>query len=51
MSKNTLNGSKVKALKISGFRARMATKNGRKILKQRKLKGRKRLVTIFNLKK
>jgi large subunit ribosomal protein L34 len=51
MSKSTLNGSKIKALKTSGFRARISTKNGRKILKQRKTKGRKKLVTIFNKKK
>ncbi len=51
MSKHTLNGSKIKALKKSGFRARMATKTGRNILKQRKLKGRKQLVSIFNWKK
>lgn len=47
MSKNTLNGTKAKALKISGFRARILTKNGCKTLKRRKLKGRKSLVTIF----
>ncbi len=51
MSKHTLNGSKIKALKTSGFFARLSTKNGRKILKQRKLKGRKRLVTIFKRQK
>ena len=31
--KNTLNGSRRKVIKTSGFRARLATKNGRKILK------------------
>ncbi len=51
MSKNTLNGTKRKALKTSGFRARLSTKSGRKILKQRRQKGRKLLVTIFAIKK
>ena len=43
MSKNTLNGSRRKVIKTSGFRARLATKSGRKILKNRRLKGRNRL--------
>lgn len=51
MSKNTLNGTKRKALKTSGFRARLSTKNGRKILKLRRHKKRKQLVTIFVHKK
>ena len=51
MSKNTLNGTKRKALKTSGFRARLSTKTGRKILKLRRNKGRKQLVTIFVHKK
>jgi large subunit ribosomal protein L34 len=40
MSKHTLNGSKRKVIKTSGFRARIATKSGRKILKRRRSKGR-----------
>jgi large subunit ribosomal protein L34 len=40
MSKYTLNGRKRKAVKTSGFRARIATKNGRKVLKNRRKKGR-----------
>ena len=32
MSKHTLNGSRKKVVKTSGFRARLATKSGRKIL-------------------
>jgi large subunit ribosomal protein L34 len=43
MSKNTLNGSRRKVIKTSGFRARLATKSGRKILKNRRRKGRHRL--------
>jgi len=31
MSKHTLNGRRRKVIKTSGFRARMATKTGRKI--------------------
>lgn len=51
MTKNTLNGTKRKALRTSGFRARLSTKNGRKILKLRRQKKRKQLVTIFVHKK
>ena len=43
MSKNTLNGSRKKVIKTSGFRARLATKSGRKLLKNRRRKGRHRL--------
>lgn len=43
MSKNTLNGTRRKAIKTSGFMARKATKNGKKILKNRRRKGRWRL--------
>jgi large subunit ribosomal protein L34 len=43
MSKNTLNGRRKKVIKTSGFRARLATKNGKKILKNRRSKGRWRL--------
>jgi large subunit ribosomal protein L34 len=46
MAKHTLNGTKRKALKISGFRARIGTKSGRKILKNRRNKGRVKLVTL-----
>jgi large subunit ribosomal protein L34 len=37
----TLSGTKRKAIRVSGFRARLKTKNGRKILKNRRKKGRK----------
>ena len=43
MSKNTLNGRRKKVIKTSGFRARLATKSGRKILKNRRRKGRWKL--------
>lgn len=43
MSKHTLNGRKRKAIKTSGFRARLSTKSGRKILRQRRRKGRWKL--------
>ena len=43
MSKHTLNGSRRKVIKTSGFRARIATKIGRKILKNRRTKGRWKL--------
>lgn len=41
MTKRTLGGSKRKAIKIVGFRARMGTTNGRKVLASRRKKGRK----------
>lgn len=41
--KRTLGGSKRKKIKTSGFRARMATKAGRNVIKRRRLKGRWRL--------
>lgn len=43
MSKNTLNGSRIKVVKTSGFRARLATKSGRKILRNRRRRGRRKL--------
>ena len=46
MSKRTLsNKSRYSVLKVSGFRARMATPEGRKTIKNRRKKGRK-LLTI-----
>lgn len=43
MSKHTLNGSRRKAIKTSGFRSRIQTKSGRKILRNRRRKGRWKL--------
>lgn len=43
MTKHTLNGTRRKQIKTSGFRARMATKQGRNVIKKRRQKGRQRL--------
>lgn len=43
MSKHTLMGRRRKVIKTSGFRARTATKSGRKILKNRRSRGRWKL--------
>ena len=44
MTKHTLsNKSRYSIKKVSGFRARMATSRGRKILRNRRRKGRKAL--------
>ena len=44
MTKRTLsNKSRASILKLSGFRTRMATSQGRKTIKNRRKKGRKRL--------
>jgi large subunit ribosomal protein L34 len=43
MSKHTLNGRRRKAIKTSGFRARIKTKAGRNILQNRRRKGRWKL--------
>jgi large subunit ribosomal protein L34 len=41
--KRTLEGTRKKRQRVSGFRARMATPGGRNVLKSRRAKGRKRL--------
>ena len=47
MAKRTLsNKSRYSILKLSGFRARMATPQGRKTIKNRRKKGRKLLTSV-----
>ena len=50
MTKRTLHGTKKKVIAVSGFRARMQNKKGRRIINQRRRKKRKNLNTGINSK-
>jgi len=43
MTKRTLRGTYLKKVRVSGFRSRMASKTGRKIINARRKKGRNKL--------
>ncbi|NP_050691.1 ribosomal protein L34 (chloroplast) [Guillardia theta] len=46
MTKRTLGGTNLKKARTSGFRARMKTAAGRNVLKNRRRKGRHKLISV-----
>ncbi len=43
MTQRTLHGTNLKKVRTSGFRCRMASKSGRRVINARRKKGKKRL--------